>query len=125
MIGAEKVATILLADDEPQIRDMLRALLSRQGYQVITAINGQDALEKFAESASEIDLVVTDIVMPEMDGVASYKEMKKINPALKVIYMSGFAENLPPDVHILLKPFPPVQLLHMIRTVLNNKHLDL
>ncbi|GFO63645.1 response regulator [Geomonas paludis] len=125
MSGAEKTETILVADDEPQIREIVHTLLTRQGYTVVTAANGQEALEKFIVDPAAFDLLVTDIVMPGMDGISSYKEMTKINPALKVIYMSGFADNLPPYVHIILKPFNPVQLLHMIRTVLDNKLLDL
>ncbi|UPU37832.1 response regulator [Geomonas paludis] len=125
MSGAEKVETILLADDEQLVRDTLHTILTCQGYNVITAADGQEALEKFTENPTAFDLLLTDIVMPGMNGVESYKEMKKINPSIKVIFMSGFVDNVPPYVHILLKPFPPIQLLHMIRTVLDNKLLDL
>ncbi|MBJ6751236.1 response regulator [Geomonas anaerohicana] len=124
MSGAEKVETILLADDEQLVRDTLHTILTSQGYKVITAADGQEALETFTENPTVFDLFLTDIVMPGMSGVETYKEMKKITP-IKVIFMTGMVENLPPYVHILLKPFPPVQLLHMIRTVLDNKLLDL
>ncbi|WP_224981955.1 response regulator [Geomonas agri] len=113
--------TILLAEDEPQIRDLIRHLLVSNGYKVTTAANGQEALDKFKQNPEGVDLVVTDIVMPGMDGVSSVKEMKRIDPALKVIYMSGFPDSLPPHVHIILKPFAPPQLLEMIRKLLDNK----
>jgi DNA-binding NtrC family response regulator len=112
---------ILLVDDELQIRDMLRNLIIRNGYEVITAANGQEALEKFKEHPEVIDLLVTDIIMPGMDGVTSFKEMQKISPTLKVIFMTGFVDNLPPYAHIILKPFSPLQLLQMIRLILDNK----
>lgn len=115
--------TILLVDDEPQIRDVFRHLLIRNGYEVITAANGQEALEKYKQDPGVIDLLVTDIIMPGMDGVTSFKEMQKITPALKVIFMTGFGDNLPPYAHVIIKPFPPLQLLQMIRLILDNKPL--
>lgn len=120
----ECTETILLADDEQQIRDLLSHLLISNGYKVVTAVNGQEALQKFTENVGIFDLLVTDIVMPFMDGVRSAEEMKKINPTLKVIFMTGFVENLPPYLHIIYKPFSAPQLLEMVRRILGNKPFE-
>ncbi|QWV94891.1 response regulator [Geomonas oryzisoli] len=114
--------TILLVDDEPQLRAMFHDLLVRQGYNVIQAIDGQDALEKFKQNQQNISLVVTDIVMPRMDGISSYKIMRTINPSLNVIYMSGYVPErpLPEGVSILVKPFSPVDILQAIRSILGD-----
>ncbi|QXE92415.1 response regulator [Geomonas subterranea] len=112
--------TILLVDDEPQLRAMLHDLLIGRGYDVIQAIDGQDALEKFKQNQQNISLVVTDIVMPRMDGISSYKIMRTINPSLNVIYMSGYVPErpLPEGVSILIKPFSPIDILQAIRSIL-------
>ncbi|MBJ6751233.1 response regulator [Geomonas anaerohicana] len=121
---SETRETILLADDEPEIREVLRDLLISNGYEVITASNGQDALVKFIENTDAIELLVTDIVMPERDGISSYHEMKKFKPGIKVIYMTGFHERIPPAVHALRKPFHPLQLLQLVRSVLGTEPAD-
>lgn len=125
MTCTEKRETILLADDEPEIREVLRDLLISNGYEVITASNGQIALEKFIENTDAIELLVTDIVMPERDGISSYQEMKRFKPGIKVIYMTGFYEKIPPSVDALRKPFHPLQLLQLVRSVLGNEPLNL
>jgi Response regulator containing CheY-like receiver, AAA-type ATPase, and DNA-binding domains len=114
--------TILLVDDEPQLRSMLHNLLIGSGYNVIPAIDGQDALEKFKQNQQNISLVVTDIVMPRMDGISSYKIMRTINPSLNVIYMSGYVPErpLPEGVSILVKPFSPVDILQAIHLILGD-----
>ncbi|QWV98647.1 response regulator [Geomonas nitrogeniifigens] len=114
--------TILLVDDEPQLRAMLHDLLIGRGYDVIQAIDGQDALEKFKQNQQNISLVVTDIVMPRMDGISSYKIMRTINPSLDVIYMSGYVPErpLPEGVNILVKPFSPVDILKAIHSILGD-----
>ncbi|MBJ6751239.1 response regulator [Geomonas anaerohicana] len=115
--------TILLVDDEAQLRAMLHDLLVRQGYNVIQAIDGQDALEKFKQNQQSISLVVTDIVMPRMDGISSYKIISTIDPSIKVLYMSGYVPErpLPEGVSILIKPFSPIDILQAIRSILGEK----
>ncbi len=101
---------------------MLHNLLIGSGYNVIPAIDGQDALEKFKQNQQNISLVVTDIVMPRMDGISSYKIMRTINPSLNVIYMSGYVPErpLPEGVSILVKPFSPVDILQAIHLILGD-----
>ncbi|WP_224984490.1 response regulator [Geomonas agri] len=120
MESTEKVGKILLAEDEPQLRAMLHDLLISRGYEVIQAIDGHDALEKFKQDPQGISLVVTDIVMPRMDGISSFKEMTKIDPSVKVLYMSGYVPErpLPEGVNILIKPFSPLDILNAVNSLL-------
>ncbi len=85
--------TILLVDDEERIRDLGFTLLSKFGYTVLTAVNGLDALAVYQENGNEreIDLVILDLIMPEMDGGKCLKKLKEINPGVKVIMSSGYS----------------------------------
>ena len=121
--GAE---TILLVEDENAVRRMLREVLCNAGYRVWEAANGAEALTQWASEVQRIDLVVTDIVMPVMNGLRLAEELRSRRPALKVIFMSGHAEevinhqtgpNPPPEV--LQKPFAPEVLVGKIREVLD------
>lgn len=117
--------TILLVDDEPHLRGMLYTLLTSKKYNVIQAVNGLDALEKFKHNPHGVDLVLTDIVMPRMDGVTSAQEMRSINPAVKILFMSGYLADRPqPESNLMIKPFHPVQLLQTIRTILDDQTIS-
>lgn len=82
--------TILLVDDEESVRDFVQMLLEGEGYQVLVAANGVEALEIYDRFSSEIGLVVSDIKMPKMDGVALYKALSARNPEVKFLAISGF-----------------------------------
>lgn len=82
--------TILLVEDEKIVRESLMHALDVYGYTIIEAVNGKEALEIYKKRSSEISLVITDIVMPVMNGITSYKEMLKVNPKLKVIFTTGY-----------------------------------
>jgi PAS domain S-box-containing protein len=117
--------TILLVEDEAVVRRMLRAALSGAGYRVWEAANGIEALEKWAGSLDKIDLVVTDIVMPMMNGLKLTEELRLRRPAIKVICMSGHSEDilnrqreLDPAPDLLRKPFLPEALVRKVREVL-------
>ncbi|MBU5612887.1 MULTISPECIES: response regulator [Geomonas] len=114
--------TILLVDDEAQMRSLLYTLLTNYGYNVIQAVDGQDALDKFELNQQCINLVVTDIVMPRMDGISSFKEMSKRNASVRVLYMSGYIPErpLPEGVSILLKPFSPLDFLQAVHSILGD-----
>ncbi len=85
--------TILLVEDEEAVRTFAARALATRGYNVFEAANGVDALDVMARIGGKVDLVVSDVVMPEMDGPALLKELRKLNPGLKIIFMSGYAED--------------------------------
>ncbi|MCS0504446.1 cell cycle histidine kinase CckA [Ancylobacter mangrovi] len=114
--------TVLLVEDEEAVRAFAaRALVSR-GYQVLEAGSGLEALEVMEDHGGEVDLVLSDVVMPEMDGPSLLKELRAANPDIKVIFMSGYAEeafakNLPEgaDFGFLPKPFTLKQLIEAVK----------
>jgi PAS domain S-box-containing protein len=118
-------ATILLVEDEPPVRRLARSILSHAGYRVLEAGDGKQALEVAANSVHAIDLLLTDVVMPGMNGVELHRELVRSRPAVKSLYMSGYTENavvhhgiLDADVHFLAKPFTREVLLGRVREVL-------
>ena len=118
-------ATVLLVEDEDAVRlGGMRALSSR-GYTVHEASSGVEALELYNELDGKIDIVVSDVVMPEMDGPTLLAELRKIRPDIKFIFVSGYAEdafakNLPADAKFgfLPKPFSLKQLATVVKEVL-------
>jgi two-component system cell cycle sensor histidine kinase/response regulator CckA len=114
--------TILLVEDEEGLRALnARGLVSR-GYTVLEAGNGLEAMEVLERKRGDVDLVVSDVVMPEMDGPTLLKELRRTNPDLKIIFVSGYAEeafqkNLPPGGHyaFLPKPFTLKQLVAAVK----------
>lgn len=78
---------ILIIDDEEPIRKMLRILLEKNGYEVMDANNGNQGIELFKEHGP--DIIITDLIMPEKEGLETIREIKKINPDMKIIAMSG------------------------------------
>ena len=118
--------TILLVEDEEGLRALNARGLSSRGYTVLEAGNGIEAIEVFEKQGGQIDLVVSDVVMPEMDGPTLLKELRKRNPDVRIIFVSGYAEeafakNLPTDEHgkeqyaFLDKPFTLKQLVAEVK----------
>jgi signal transduction histidine kinase len=85
--------TILLVDDEEYVRDVARRQLERLGYKAITANDGIDAVDIYKKKKKKIDLVLLDMVMPNLAGKETFRELKNINPDIKVILISGFSQN--------------------------------
>lgn len=85
--------TILLVDDEEMVLDVSAKMLSVVGYNVLTACNGKDALDIFIEKHGDIDLVLLDVIMPNMSGSTVFDRMKEINPSVKVLLLSGYSAN--------------------------------
>jgi PAS domain S-box-containing protein len=116
---------VLLVDDEETIRNLGRHLLIRAGFDVITAADGLEALEQFAQRRREIRLVILDLTMPHLDGEASFRQLRKLAPHVKVIMTSGYDER---DVRsrfdglelsgFVQKPYNAATLLPLIRTTL-------
>jgi CheY-like chemotaxis protein len=89
---AKLTGTILLADDEETIRTLGRRMLQNVGFEVVTAADGRDAIDKFAANRERIDLVILDLTMPHYDGESCYLELCQLKPGVKVILCSGYDE---------------------------------
>jgi DNA-binding NtrC family response regulator len=117
--------TILVVDDQKEIRSFLISALKMFGYCVICAEDGTDGLKKYVENRDKIHLLLLDIVMPKKNGVELFKEIKKLEPNAKVLFMSGYneifnkKENLQEDIKCISKPFTIKALLKEIREVLD------
>lgn len=81
--------TILLVDDENLLRELTQEFLTEAGYAVLTAEDGQKALAVYQEAGNGIDLVILDLIMPELSGAECFEELRKINPEVKVLVASG------------------------------------
>ena len=121
--------TILLAEDEPSLREMVQEILSLQGYRVLTAASGPAALEVWHREERRVDLLLTDIVMPGgMMGTDVAAELRRSNPGLKVIYTTGYSPGVSGSMHVLEegvnflpKPYSPSKLAEIIRKCLDKK----
>ena len=114
--------TILLVEDEPAIRRIVAASLARAGYRVLEAGDGAQGIEVFEAHADAVDLLITDIRMPEMDGESLVRELRGRAPALRVLCVSGYpgsAVDLAHTEHFLAKPFSKKELLGSVRKVLD------
>jgi two-component system, cell cycle sensor histidine kinase and response regulator CckA len=121
----ETEATILLAEDEPAVRKLARLVLEQEHYHVLEARNGRDALELASRHQGQIDLLLTDIVMPELSGPDLVAELAPANPDMIVVYMSGYTDSRIAGRHLaeqsrslLRKPFHPDELTRHIRASL-------
>jgi two-component system, cell cycle sensor histidine kinase and response regulator CckA len=117
--------TILLVEDEDPVRAVNARALTARGYTVLEAASGVEALQIIEERGTSVDLVVSDVVMPEMDGPTLLGELRKLYPDLKVIFVSGYAEdafkkNLPEgeEFNFLPKPFSLRQLVETVKQVI-------
>ncbi|MBH5322281.1 PAS domain-containing sensor histidine kinase [Aurantiacibacter sediminis] len=116
--------TILLVEDEDMVRAVAERALARQGYTIVTASDGDEGLEEFLQDEGKFDLVVTDVVMPSMDGPAMAKEIRKRRPRLPILFMSGYAEEQLrseidiENMHFIPKPFSVKQIGEMVGNVL-------
>jgi two-component system cell cycle sensor histidine kinase/response regulator CckA len=84
---------VLLVEDEDVVRNFAVRALSRQGYEVLEASTGVEALEVMEREKGRVDIVVSDVVMPEMDGPTLLKELRRTNPKLKIIFVSGYPDD--------------------------------
>jgi PAS domain S-box-containing protein len=124
-IGAE---TVLLVEDDEAVRHVTRTTLRLQGYEVLEAPTGEDGRRLAAEYPHGIDLVLTDVILPGLDGPSLVAELRMTRPFLKALLISGYAERaivqhglLPTGVPFLEKPFTPTQLLRKMRAVLDTE----
>ncbi len=118
--------TILLVEDEAPVRRLVRRALERHGYRVEEAAGGEEAVRRVADEGLEFDLVVTDVVMPRLSGPEMVDLLRAGRPALKAVFMSGYAESavvrrgvIPAGTAFLQKPFDSEELLAKVREVLD------
>jgi PAS domain S-box-containing protein len=121
--------TILLVEDEDAVRVIIGAVLRRQGYQVLEAATARGAIEIFQQRGPEIDLLVTDVIMPEMNGPSLAQRLVAIRPELRVLFISGYAdmafeETEGPNVSFLGKPFQASTLAGKVREVLSRRRVE-
>lgn len=121
--GTEKV---LLVEDDPSVRNVTSAILRRQGYDVLEAQNGAEAISLCEQFEDQIRLLITDIVMPQMGGRELVASLLPLNPNLRILYVSGYTENsilangmLDGEIAFLAKPITPQALLSKVREVLD------
>jgi two-component system cell cycle sensor histidine kinase/response regulator CckA len=118
--------TILLVDDDPVVRAVASRLLRRSEYSVLEASGGQEALRILREQERSIDLMLTDILMPGLDGWTLSELVRAEFPAVRILYMSGFADDdvvrsrALSDSHFLPKPFGFESLTRAVETVLRS-----
>lgn len=118
--------TILVVEDEAMVRKLVCETLAAYGYKIIEAQNGHDGLQRVSEYKEAIHLLLTDVIMPEMDGRELYQNVVATQPAIKVLYMSGYTDDvivhhgiLEEGINFLQKPFTVHGLMQKVRQVLS------
>jgi CheY-like chemotaxis protein len=119
-------ATILLVDDDEAVRRLARTLLIEEGFRVIEASNGAEALEVSSAHPEPIDLLLTDLIMPKLNGLLLVGRLVQERPGIRVLYMSGYVERSMllvkhPEAILLQKPFTRGALIAAVRQVLASK----
>lgn len=129
--AAQGSETVLLVEDEAEVREVIRRVLARAGYRVLTAASGEEAVVRGAECGGRIHLLVTDIIMPGMFGPQLYQSLSRQFPGLRVLYISGHTHEesirdleIPADAAFLQKPFAPDLLIRRVREVLAGAQLS-
>lgn len=117
--------TILVAEDDSGIRDLITTILTERGYEVIGAADGVEAVKQFSENREKVSLVMLDGIMPKKNGREAYREIRAMKPDVKVIFMSGYLENMldfdhlmEREIHFLQKPVLPLDILKKIQELL-------
>lgn len=118
--------TILIAEDDKAVRKLSKHVLERNGYSVIEAIDGADAVKRFSEHQKKIDLVLLDVVMPKKNGQTAYEEMQTIQPDVRALFISGYTKDiinrkgiLDEKINFIAKPVKPDELLSKVQEVLH------
>jgi two-component system, cell cycle sensor histidine kinase and response regulator CckA len=118
--------TVLVVEDEPAMREVTRRILDRSGYHVVAAASGHDALDILASQLEHIDVLLTDVIMPRMQGKELADKVRILQPAARVVFMSGYTQGLlgaqgvlEPGVHLIEKPFSETTLLTRLHEILS------
>ncbi|MDO8142113.1 MAG: PAS domain-containing protein [Candidatus Brocadiales bacterium] len=117
--------TVLLAEDDAVVRELIRMVFERADYRVIEAVDGEDALVKFTEHKDSVKLLVSDLIMPKKNGKEVYEAIRKVAPDMKVLFITGYDDDVISKIDIqkekfdyIIKPVLPVELLEKVREVL-------
>ncbi|MFZ1142532.1 MAG: PAS domain S-box protein [Candidatus Sulfotelmatobacter sp.] len=118
--------TVLVVEDEPALRRLISVSLEKRGYTVLVAEDGTEAIRILENNPGEIDLVISDIMMPRLNGLELQKKAILLRPEMRFLFISGYAEDtigrtahLPQDAGYLEKPFLPIELARKVRALLN------
>jgi CheY-like chemotaxis protein len=118
--------TILVAEDDAVLRELTATILQSRGYSVITAVDGNDAVEKFQENKDRVRLVILDGIMPKKNGRQASDEILSMQPSVKALFLSGYAADvvskeglLEKGVNFVSKPVAPAELLRTVRKLLD------
>ncbi len=122
--------TVLLAEDDPMVRCLMEQILKDYGYRVILAVDGLDAVMKFAAHQDEIDLVLMDVIMPKKNGKDAVDEIRLLKPGVKVIFSSGYTADFihnqvgfTEETELIMKPVKPRELIRKVEDVLGRAAL--
>jgi CheY-like chemotaxis protein len=122
------IGTVLLVEDDAGVRGVASRALREGGYRVLAAAGAGEAMELAARAPGPVDILVTDVVMPGVNGKALAVELQRRRPAMRVLFVSGYAEDilgrhgvLEPEVEFLPKPFTPSALVSKVAAVLRGR----
>lgn len=126
-IPCGKGELILVAEDSEEVMNALREILTRFGYRIIEAKDGREAVEKFSSHKDDISLLLFDVMMPGINGLDAWEEIKKIRDNVKVLFMSGYTDDIlirkglsQDKINLISKPLSPEELLKRLRDILNS-----
>lgn len=118
--------TILLAEDEENVRKLTKIVLEKSGYKVIEAVNGEDAINKFIKYKDSVHFLILDVIMPTKDGKVAYDMIRLLKSNIKVLFISGYSEEvlnkkdiLKEGLYFISKPVSPDELLRKVREILD------
>jgi two-component system, cell cycle sensor histidine kinase and response regulator CckA len=124
--------TILLVDDDQMIRDLGSRILTKSGYNVITASNGNEALKLYRTQSERISLIILDLIMPEMGGRQCLEGLLRLDPSVKVVIASGYSTDGPTKEALtsgakgfVNKPYDIRQMLQVVRAILDGEQTDI
>ena len=119
--------TVLLVEDNPEVRAIIGEILRGERYQVLEAVDSEEGMRQFCGHSSRISLLLVDVVMPGKGGLELYREIRTLNPELRVLFMSGYPEEqirargaLASELAFISKPLAPAELLNRVRGVLDS-----
>jgi PAS domain S-box-containing protein len=119
---------VLIAEDDAAVRALVKDVLEQSGYTVIAAVDGEDAIGRFAEHRDRVQLLILDVIMPKKNGKEVYEEIRKDRPDVKVIFSSGYTADilhkkgiLERDLNFIPKPVSPTELLRLVRETLDRR----